>query len=283
MALELLERVWDPPTEENADWFHVEANSIVLLDGAAPLAQVRVSSFANDTVWFVRRFVELFGATRLRKGDTALERVAEARALLSEEYRASCERAGLAPRETPFACLAVAHELDDVIEFLNLGDLTTLIQMRDGRIRKFGDSAVRGLDRQALELLRVELASGVTPHAARLANIRPCLLGNRELRNVLPGYDVLDVNVDCTRAERLSCDKSNMADCILMSDGFYRLVDTFGRYSDASLFRAARERGLQDLLEELRAIEAGDPDCIEYPRFKRCDDATALWFRCPTP
>jgi hypothetical protein len=63
---------------------------------------------------------------------------------------------------------------------------------------------------------------------------------------------------------------------LLASDGFLALASDYGRYSPETLFAAAAERGLAALGEELRAIEAGDPEGLRYPRFKRSDDATAL-------
>jgi len=66
---------------------------------------------------------------------------------------------------------------------------------------------------------------------------------------------------------------------LLVSDGFYRLVDTFRVYPDApALLGAALERGLAALLAELRMLEDADPECIAYPRIKPKDDATVLLF-----
>ena len=63
---------------------------------------------------------------------------------------------------------------------------------------------------------------------------------------------------------------------LLASDGFLALASDYGRYSPETLFDAARERGPVVLGEELRAVEAADPEGLRYPRFKRSDDATAL-------
>lgn len=284
MAFELVDRVWDPDARDNADWFGVGTDTILLLDGAAPRAAPAVSSFANDTVWFVRRFVEVYGPAGLAL-DTAeaLEQIERCRAQLDGEYRAMCRQSDLTPSETPFSCLAVARDHADCIELINMGDLTTLIRTSDG-VRRFGSSTVRDLDAQAIELLRAELERGVVPHAARVANVWPRLEAHRALRNVLPGYDVLDVNFCATgHAERLVCARHSVQACMLMSDGFYRLVDTFGLYDDDSLFLAAERNGLGALLEELRAAEASDAQCVRNPRFKPSDDATALLFKCSAP
>lgn len=64
-----------------------------------------------------------------------------------------------------------------------------------------------------------------------------------------------------------------------LSGGYWRLVDHFRRYDAAGLLKASFERGPDALLDELRALEAADPDCLAFPRIKPMDDATALILR----
>jgi hypothetical protein len=294
MRLRIIERVWDPATSTNADWSSEIEGIVVLLDGAAPVAKERVSSYDNDTVWLVRRFpdhlAERLAAARAAPGVPSAPvdipaLVESARASLAREYAELCRQAGFVPSETPFACLAIAHDAGARLELFNLGDQTTLVRGRDGdSLGKLGESTVRELDRQALDLLVNELRAGVEPHAARHARIRPTIVANRLLRNQLAGYDVLDINVSCReRFEHQSFERAATRDLLMMSDGFYRLVDTFGRYDDASLFQAADRNGLAALLAELRSIENDDPECRRHPRFKRHDDATALWLAVDAP
>jgi len=63
---------------------------------------------------------------------------------------------------------------------------------------------------------------------------------------------------------------------LLASDGYYRLTDHYGAMSDAELLRQTGEQGGPALLQQLRAIEDGDPLGAAYPRLKIRDDATAL-------
>jgi hypothetical protein len=63
---------------------------------------------------------------------------------------------------------------------------------------------------------------------------------------------------------------------LAMTDGFYRLVSPYGRYSDAQLIEAVSAKGLGALLTELRAQEASPEDDARIGRFKTSDDATAL-------
>jgi alpha-beta hydrolase superfamily lysophospholipase len=63
---------------------------------------------------------------------------------------------------------------------------------------------------------------------------------------------------------------------LAMTDGFYRLVSPYGRYTDAQLIEAASARGLGPLMTDLRAQEASPEDDAKIGRFKTSDDATAL-------
>ncbi|MBU1212975.1 MAG: hypothetical protein KJ587_17150, partial [Alphaproteobacteria bacterium] len=66
---------------------------------------------------------------------------------------------------------------------------------------------------------------------------------------------------------------------LLATDGLIRLIDIYARHDARSLFEAAKSRGLESLLCELRQIEADDVDCTAHPRVKRSDDATGILLR----
>ena len=65
------------------------------------------------------------------------------------------------------------------------------------------------------------------------------------------------------------------AEILLCTDGYYRAADTYGLLDDGSLLDASAV-SVDEVLTQLRAVEASDPDCIRHPRFKPADDATAL-------
>lgn len=69
------------------------------------------------------------------------------------------------------------------------------------------------------------------------------------------------------------------AHVLLASDGLMRLVDVFQRYSAAELFDAITQRGVAELVAEVRAMEMEDADCIAFPRAKRHDDASGVLIR----
>lgn len=65
---------------------------------------------------------------------------------------------------------------------------------------------------------------------------------------------------------------------VLMTDGMAALADDYGMPVDAFV-GTLRMEGLAALATRLRAIETADAGRVRYPRFKRSDDATALWLR----
>ena len=66
---------------------------------------------------------------------------------------------------------------------------------------------------------------------------------------------------------------------LLASDGFLALASDYGALRCRHPGRGGANQGLEALGEELRAIEADDPEGQKFPRFKKSDDATALLLR----
>ncbi len=80
-------------------------------------------------------------------------------------------------------------------------------------------------------------------------------------------------------ARTWSLDLVRPAHILFATDGFAALADRYGAYDAAGLVEAAREKGLQELGRELRAIETADAGGTQHPRFKPSDDATAILLR----
>ncbi|MBL8637626.1 MAG: hypothetical protein JNN09_03930 [Alphaproteobacteria bacterium] len=62
---------------------------------------------------------------------------------------------------------------------------------------------------------------------------------------------------------------------LLMTDGLYRFVDTYGIHSNQSLFRECVEKGLDETISNLRQYEAQRPK-HEVLTVKKLDDASAI-------
>ncbi|RDE04654.1 protein phosphatase 2C domain-containing protein [Sphingomonas aracearum] len=107
------------------------------------------------------------------------------------------------------------------------------------------------------------------------------VLDDRRAARARPGRQVLGIDPSAARAAmRLAAVEVAPGDgLLLMTDGFSALIDAYGVHDAAALFAAAERQGLAALGQQLRDIEEQDADCRRFPRFKRSDDATALWLR----
>jgi hypothetical protein len=64
---------------------------------------------------------------------------------------------------------------------------------------------------------------------------------------------------------------------VLLSDGASRLVDLFELATWEELLALLYESGPDELLRQVRAAVAVDPEGRQWPRTKRSDDATAVY------
>jgi serine/threonine protein phosphatase PrpC len=159
----------------------------------------------------------------------------------------------------------------DEVELASLGDCRIAYRDADGTIRCFGTSGVTALDERLVEeVIRLQ-AQGVA-HDQIWPRVLPMMRRHRMLMNSPGGYWMLDLSergLDHIEIERLPARAGDAF--LLLSDGFYRLVDAYRRYSYETL--------LAPLSAELRAVEGADPECLRHPRLKPRDDATAVLVR----
>jgi hypothetical protein len=277
MPFEILDMISLPgdPLKPNDDAFAHSDNAAVVLDGATSLGEPLMPG-DSDAAWIAH-----FGARRLmahvRDGEAPKDALRYALADAKKSYEALRRREPEAQWELPFASMAFAVERETGFAFLWFGDCAGLL-LRDGKkeVEVLGDSF-------ASKKLEAKRAA----KAAKALNIAPVMDGERspflpELRksrnrvnsgtNWAFGPDPRAV--DHVAMKHVSTAKDAML--LLATDGFLALTTDYGRYSAEGLMAKAAAKGLAVLGAELRAIEDADPDGHKYPRFKKCDDATAL-------
>ena len=124
--------------------------------------------------------------------------------------------------------------------------------------------------------MKKAIDAGATLLEAR-ATIADILMDQRRKLNTPEGHAnfVPDVSVlEHVRYRDFTVEHG--AHALLMSDGFYALVEDYHAYDDAGLMSAAKGKGLAALYKELRQIENNDPEGQKFVRTKKSDDATAV-------
>jgi Protein phosphatase 2C len=74
---------------------------------------------------------------------------------------------------------------------------------------------------------------------------------------------------------------AGMCGIALLSDGATRITDRYAQLSWPGLLAVLRGPGPAELIGQVRAAEASDPDAVRWPRHKARDDATAIYWPQP--
>jgi hypothetical protein len=275
MKLRIVESVTEPGAAVNEDSWGTNGEAVWVMDGATGVWPEQRLSERSDAAWFVEQCDHAL--TRLFRGDRdprdVLGEVASSAAALARHLYAIDDAA---PHALPSASFASARIVADRLQFTNLGDCITLWRSGSGPARRFGTSGVTALDEKLSARVQALLASGLSMEQAR-PQIMAMARQHRMLMNQPGGYWIMDFSgLGAAHAEVETVAEEGPLRLLLMSDGFSRLVDVYGRYDLDGLLAAACSRGLAELFEELREIEADDERCTTFPRNKVRDDATAV-------
>ena len=181
--------------------------------------------------------------------------------------------------DPPAACLILAKRYGVEWKAVRLGDSCLLARYGGGDHRIFAASPNNAFDHWRSREAKKRRDAGVLDIKALLAEFRPQLIAGRRKRNRPDGYSILEASpAALNMAEYI--DLGDPACLLLCTDGYYRAVDHYALHDNASLIEVSLAKdGVTQVLHDIRAIEAGDPSCETYLRFKPADDATAVMLR----
>jgi hypothetical protein len=249
--------------------FDEAAGWACVIDGATDVGPVRIFSAAESDA---ARYAEIFAETIVRHPADAREIPQAWFARLLPRLRAAVEReVKISLKDAPLASYPTAAATwvrvrKGRLEGATLGDSIAIVKSPGG-VTVFGE-ATKAADEQG----RARTVMAMTPED-RLKWLQDV----RALHNTRNGYWVFGVQPEAAdHIVHQSCDAPAGTKALLMTDGFYRLVSPYGRYTDEGLIDAVLDRGLGALMRELREMEASPEDDAKIGRFKTSDDATAL-------
>lgn len=272
--------------QHNEDWagsFSTPGTTeLVIVDGGTSVAdRDYIDPVNGDVVWFVSRFTAALGAAI----ESGLGQEDAVRAAVDAVYREFRERSNgleIPLYAWPIAALswvrarrtAAGHRLD----LYCLGDCKILMRRPGGEILDL-DPFINPQE----AILRAEIAKlraeGLADPAARQARLMPMLRSRREYQNSVAGTNSLCLRPNGAFGARSFTVEASAGSMVLaMTDGFYRLVDTYALHTPASLFALCMEHGLQAAVKELRRFEAA-AQASASSSVKRADDASAILWR----
>ncbi|MCW8207241.1 hypothetical protein D8B24_09315 [Verminephrobacter aporrectodeae subsp. tuberculatae] len=282
-----------PTPKSNMSYFHMLSHSVSavnedvvgfsrdegwVLDGATSISGRRRETsegLETDASWFVREFSKGLSHRSL---EPHLQRWATSE-LQKLEADGPLNWENWSHTDVPSASFAHVTLKPGSSTFLNLGDCKIIYQVDGGPISFFGSSEVHKFDHALLgEYLKVRKAEPGMTHQQAWKHLVPTIRANRQRMNTSDGYWILSPDgKGLPYMQRKEVPFSSEMRAILLTDGLYRLVDTYFSMDAETFFsRTFEPAGLSILVQELRSLEDADPNAELYPRVKLQDDASAL-------
>jgi len=275
MSLTILDSLSHHCGGANDDRWGCTADAAWVIDGATSLQGTPGLAGPSPAAWFAEA-VQRHLLHLLPQHDRLETLLPAVGANVRADFRRDAGRDLGVDEEPPAASIALLRQTASGIAALNLGDCVLLYRHRDGGLKRFGSSLVTGFEDKAMAIMRRMRAAGDSTEATSAA-VWAQVRDNRSWSNREGGYWVLDLTERWQGREQIArLEVAPGSAALLMSDGYYRLVDTYQSYDDEGLLAAVTRRGLAALYDELRQIEAGDAETLRYPRIKARDDATAV-------
>jgi hypothetical protein len=245
-----------------------------VIDGATDFDAAPLSGAASDASWLAH-FTNCY--FHQSAGDRDLRSLVEAASVAArDEFLRVAGGPPSARWKWPIASLILCAEHDDQLAGIHLGDCRLLALGADGAFMQAGPEPEHAQSEARLAARQTDAHKPLLERAETIAMLRAM----RAKLNTPGGSWTFSLDHHCAaHAPMWSLKLVRPAHILIATDGFTALSDRYGAYDGAGLVRAVLERGLEDLVRELRAIERGDAAGALHPRFKVSDDATALLLR----
>jgi len=254
---------------------------IVVIDGGSSVAnRDYIDERQGDVAWFVHAFAAALQKA-LQPGRNQQECVWIAIADVRTRFKHLTAGQDIPLHAWPIAAMTWLRmsQQDGATHatLYSLGDCKTLLYTATGTCID-PDPFVNPQEAILQDCIATLKAEGVDDPLHRRERMLPMLRTRRESQNTAPAPGVLCLEPNGPFQVRLrSISVADDASVLVMTDGFYRLVDLYGLYTDAALVEACIEFGLEAQLDKLRNYESNCTGTATRA-VKSADDASAvLW------
>ena len=285
MKIEQISAGANPNSQHNDDHIAVftcaGVTDIVVIDGGSSVAERDyIDEVRGDVTWFVHAFTDSLQKA-LVPGRDQPDCVRMAIADVRAQFRQLTTGRDVPLHAWPIAAMTWLrisyHDEAAHATLYCLGDCKTLLYTANGPCIDL-DPFVNPQEAVLQDVIARLTADGIEDPASRREQMLPMLRARRVSQNLAPAPGVLCLDPNGPfQARRHSVELTHDASVLVMTDGFYRLVDLYGLYTDSTLVEACITHGLKTQLDKLRNYEA---TCARTAAraVKAADDASAaLW------
>lgn len=238
-----------------------------VIDGASSVADKNyIDQQSGDVRWYVSTLNQYL-KEHAKPSSTQKDTIFNSLAFLKREFD---RKASNMPKYAwPLAALSWIRISNNRITCLALGDCISLARCGQDTVNLDPyNNPQETVIKEEISALKEKGIVDIKHH------LLPLLRSRREEQHSAKSPDIMGFNPEAASNARTSNhDIQGQTKLMLMSDGFFRVVDPYALYKAPDLISASFDKGLEALYKELRNHEAKTK---ERHTVKKADDATAI-------
>ncbi|MFA9423752.1 MAG: hypothetical protein ACERLG_09245 [Sedimentibacter sp.] len=248
-----------------------------LLDGATGLSGANLTCEVSDARWYTKWW-DSYLSSNLKNHMPLGEIISNGINQVSVDFKKAINNKSCSKLDYPSSSIIVLKWHEDSIEYFSLGDSPVLIQ-RKYSMEEITDEKISTLDKKVYNAMKNTIKQQNISAWDAKPFVLPMIKEHRLMLNKENGYWILSFDIKAvSKASQGILKISEPTKILMASDGFSALVDKYNVIEKEDFIMQVENKGLPLLYEDLRMIEDIDKEGIKYPRFKKCDDASAICF-----
>jgi len=249
-----------------------------ILDGATGLSGAKLTNEKSDARWYTKWW-DSYLSNYLKDDLPIAKIIANGIHQVSIDFHKAIGNKLCSKLDYPSSSIIVLKWHENNIEYFSLGDSPLIIQKSDSLV-EITDKIVPVLDEKVFVAIEQAIMEhNITSWEAKKF-VLPMLKEHRMLLNTEEGYWILGFDTKAVSKASQGIININESTKILMaSDGFSAFVDKYHAVEKKDFISQAEDNGLAWIYNQIRAIEDLDNDGIKYPRYKKSDDSSAVFFQ----
>ena len=254
-----------------------------VIDGATGVSdRPPIVARTTDAAWLAERLNAQLRATLDTPDLDPVQALSRVEAKIKSELLALTRGVFCPASEQPSAAFALAALRGKILHLIGIADCRIIYETRAGEIGEFDPSDRAASVGEALIVAERHRLMAEYPDENPRPRLNKFIQTLREQANQDGGYSVVhSTRPWAGRVKQETFEASKIRHLLLLSDGFYRLVDVFKAMTLAELMERTFAKGLRELYSQLRALEVADAACANHPRVKAYDDASAILVEIP--
>lgn len=263
----------------NEDKITIIDGAAWVLDGATGITGKRITEKETDAFWYVEK-INNYLINNINSSKSLKDIMKSAIREVKESYTTYEGYKNLDEVDYPCAAIALVRFNNKELEYYVMGDCTLIYKEKDKKAVEIVDKRIIELEERILNsMVKVSKEKEVSILEAR----KYCdneVLDVRKMKNRSNGYWILELNeesIDNGLYGNIAISKE--VSITLTSDGFSQYYDTFNLAEGYSEFiDIVKETNIDDLYNNLYLSQENDSKCNNYPRLKKRDDSSIIYF-----